>query len=444
MSNRIEPETDESSADLVAFEELLGPTAPIEEIAGDFDFIREYVDYADVLEVPPEAHEAVAVLMLAAALNDNVYFMHGAKRLNLDIWLLLLSESSMGRNYLVDDIARPLLDKAGLTSLVHNAVWGSPQALYQQIATQPVGLYIWPELSIILKKFQDPRFAGTQQWLTDLKDSNTIPDAIRYRTTGRPSNTPPIVFSQAPRISILSTSSTDWFLGNLNQEDSTGGFIPRWTIVFLPKSDRVIPFPQATDASKLNALAERLLNVHELSGEADLSDCRDLYEDWYRQAKKRFEDHANPALAGPFFRRLRTQVLQFAVIFQASQYPSLRVSRQAMERAIQMAAKIESGILRLLPTGMTREGHEIERMADLARSKGPDGISKTQMTRAFKHWRPRDRRDRLETLIESGTIVEFNRTLAKSRPGRPGHVFVHDDHLAEHATLHPEDKIPAQ
>jgi hypothetical protein len=437
MLNGIDPKANESSTDLATFEEFYGPTAPIEEITGDLDFIREYVDYADVLEVPPEAHEAVALLMLAVALNNNVFLMHGSKRVNLDVWLLLLSESSMGRNYLVDDIARPLLDKAGLASLVHNAVWGSPQALYQQIATQPVGLYIWPELSVILKKLQDPRFAGAQQWLTDLKDSNTIPDAVRYRTTGRPSNTPPIVFSQAPRIGILSTSSTDWFLGNLKQEDSTGGFIPRWTIVFLPKSDRVIPFPRATDASKLDVLAEHLRAVNELNGEADLSGCGDLYGEWYRAAKKRFEDHANPALAGPFFRRLRTQLLQFAVIFQASQYPSLIVSRKAMERAIQIAAKIESGIFRLLPTGMTREGHEIERMADLARSKGSRGINKSAVTMAFKHWRPRDRKDRLETLIESGTIVEFTRRTS----GRHARVFVHADHLAEHAKLYPDDRI---
>jgi hypothetical protein len=115
---------------------------------------------------------------------------------------------------------------AGLTGLIHNRTWGSRQALYQMIAEHPAGLFVWTELSVVLKKLGDKSFAGAKEWLTDLYDNLEIPEAIRYRVTGKKSDTPPIEFSQAPRINILATSSVDWFLSNVSQEDALGGFIP--------------------------------------------------------------------------------------------------------------------------------------------------------------------------------------------------------------------------
>src|ERR1700733_4440627 len=37
-----------------------------------FDFVSAYVEYADVLEAPPEAHEAVATELLSSVLCENV------------------------------------------------------------------------------------------------------------------------------------------------------------------------------------------------------------------------------------------------------------------------------------------------------------------------------------------------------------------------------------
>lgn len=400
------------------------PNEAVEVRLENFDFIDDYVRYADVLEVPPEAHEAIAVLLLAGAMNGNVYFDHGNKIVNFDLWVLLLSESSMGRNYVVEDIATPVLENAGLDRLIH-----------KQIAAQPVGLFIWPELSIILKKFQDSRFSGIQQWVTDIRDGNKIPAAVTYRVTGKRSDTPPIVFTTAPRLNILSTSSADWFYSSLAREDSTGGFLPRWTIMLLPKTDRCIPIPRKTDPSLLAPLAEHLRRVSELKGQADLSDCIDVYEKWYGEAQKRFKNCSNPALAEPFFRRLRTQVLQFAVIYHVSERVDLQIGRHATERAIQMATKLEQTIFQMLQTGMTQEGSEVDRMSELIRSRRAAGASSTDITRAFKHWRPRDRKDRLQTLLESESIELFYR----KTKGRHAKIYVAAEFHEEHAKLYPED-----
>src|SRR5207249_3453557 len=97
------------------------PAAILPEILQEQrDFIRTYVGYADVLEVPQMMHEAVAVQIIASVLNRNgVRILHGALSYPLDLWIVLLSRSGAGRNTLVT-LADPLLEGAKLGNLVRN------------------------------------------------------------------------------------------------------------------------------------------------------------------------------------------------------------------------------------------------------------------------------------------------------------------------------------
>jgi hypothetical protein len=292
------------------------------------DFIRTYIQYADVIEAPPEAHEAVGIQLLAAALNPNVCIQHGGIRVPLDVWLLLLSESGFGRNTLVE-LARPVLHTAGLDHLIISTTWGSKQAFYQSVAVRSSGLFIWPELAVVLSKLRDRQFGGVKEWLTDRYDNPNLPEVVRYRETGRPSDTPPIVFGQAPRLNILATSSLDWFFSNLAQEDALGGFVPRW-ILKKVGTERIVPIPRTPDAGLTQPLGDHLRRASELRGVPDLSGVQHIYERWYVQTRRRFLAQSNPAMAMPFFNRLRTHVLKLAVAYEVSQSLNLRVSRVAI------------------------------------------------------------------------------------------------------------------
>lgn len=130
------------------------------------DFITKYVKYADVLEAPAAAHEAVALVLLAAVLNPNVYIQYGALRLSIDLWVALLSPSGFGRNTLID-LSRPVIKAAGLDGVILNNIWGSKQALYQNIAEKPSGLWVWPELSVVFKMLSDGRYGGVNPVLLE-------------------------------------------------------------------------------------------------------------------------------------------------------------------------------------------------------------------------------------------------------------------------------------
>jgi hypothetical protein len=413
--------------------ELIREPLPSSE-PSDSDLIKEYVEYADVFEAPPEAHEAVALTTISAAANGNVWIQNGGQTVTLDKWTLLLSASGVGRNTLVS-LLWPVLKEAGLEQLPRNTTWGSKQGFYQDLAENPTGFFVWEEVSAVLKALSDSKFGEAKQWLTNCYDNLRQPPDIKYRTGGEQS-THPIVFNTAPRLSILATSSHDWFINNLSQEDSTGGFIPRWFLMDLPVLDRAIPVPKKPDERAIPNLADCLREVRDLKGAVDLSKVEEMYCDWYAPTRERFSEQSNPAVAMAFWNRHRVHLLKLAAIYAMAGAGGLVVSPAAMERAIGTARKAEETIFKLLPTGMSREGGAVDKLEQRIRAAGVPGLAKSEFTRAFQDMRQQDRDSRLRTLQDAGTVYRFNR----STSGRPAEVLVHENHLGQHEAEFPDDR----
>ena len=422
--------------------------ATVDEVASitkakpDRDFIRNYVRYADVLEAPSMAHEWVAVQLLASILNRNgVWIELGNSRIPFDLWIVLFSGSGFGRSTLIE-MPKPVLEQASLKEIIRSTRWGSPQAMFQEMAKQPHGLYVWGEMSERLKLLKSPQFAGygAMPWLTDRYDSWAVPEAVNYRQTGKPNqDRPPISFSVAPRTNIFATSSEEWLFGSLAQEDSAGGFLPRWILVRLPDSGKVVPIPPQVDSDRefllanvLEMLDKATRNVKE---PADLTNVRRAYERWYGDTKHKFEAQPNRALATAYFNRHRSHVVKLAVIYEVSANTSLQVSQASWERAVGTAKQLEGTIFELLPTGMSTKGYSMSRMERKVRDGGSDGVQKTEFTRTFQDLDLFEQHKRLATLIEAGRVTLFRR----ETPGRPALCLVHADYLAEYRENHPED-----
>jgi hypothetical protein len=406
------------------------PGQPPEPPSPPIDFIAAYADYADVLEAPRMMHEVTAMQMVATVLNRNgVVIENGASQHPLDLWTLLLSGSGLGRSTLVGQ-TRAVLKSADLTDLVRDAAWGSEAAFIQNMAENPAGMFVWGELSEKLKKLNESRFAGIKEWITDRYDDLGIPEARRYRTTGKSNDTPPIEFTVAPRINILATSSEAWFFNNLTEDDSAGGFVPRWLLIRSPGRARSVPTPRALDRAQQEALAACLRSIAGLQGSASIAQVQLLYDEWYRQAQLRFEGQPNRALASAYFNRHRVHVLKLAVIYEAASSQTLAVGDAAWRRAVAMAAALEATIFSLLDTGMNAAGYALKQMEERVRSAGPDGLSKSAFTKAFHHVSLYEREANLKTLLGSETI----RPATRPTSGRSATIYIHRVYAAGAAT----------
>jgi hypothetical protein len=390
---------------------------------GGPDFISGYADYADVLEAPRIFHEVTAIQIIATALNlKGVTIPVGALKYSLDLWTVLLSGSGAGRSTTVG-LAEPILSAAQM-ELESSVRWGSAEAFYQHFAEIPYGLHIWGEMAERLKLLNTSQFSTVKEWLTDRYDNFKIPPPHRYRRKGEPGDTPTIDFAQAPRINILATSAEEWFFRNLAEEDSAGGFLARWMIMRADENGRDVPIPRALDASLIPPLAQRLAQIGQLSGPADLSVIEPRYIAWYSEAKRKFEAQSNRALALAYFNRHRGHILKLAVIFEASQSATINVSVAAWERAVSFARRIEESIFKLLPTGMSAAGRDLEKIEDYIRQAGPKGVTQNELTRCFQSMPPKDRAEKIQTLHDAGKICTTTQP-PSTKGGRPKTVYVH-------------------
>ena len=387
------------------------------------DFISDYAEYADVLEAPTILHKLVGIQVVATALNRNgVTIQNGAVCLSLDLWITLLSGSGAGRSTTVG-LAAPILKQALMEDLERSVRWGSAPIFYQDLAENPSGMFVWGELGERLKMLNDPKFATVKEWLTDRYDNFSIPPAFIYRRTGKRSDTPTIKFTKAPRVNILATSSKDWFFRNIAEEDSAGGFMARWLILQADVEGRDIPIPKAPDPTLVGSLAERLAEIGQLQGSADLSAILSLYEKWYVSTKRRFNAQPNRALAAAYWNRHRGHILKLAVVLEASHTASLRVSALSWVRAVELASKIEQSIFRILPTGMNALGYDLQRIAERVKHAGPSGIARNELTRSFQSMKAHERDQQIKTLVESGEIS----VITQPTDGRTRTLYVHED-----------------
>jgi hypothetical protein len=149
------------------------------------------------------------------------------------------------------------------------------------------------------------------------------------------------------------------------------------------------------------------------------------YEAWYGDAQRRFEEQPNKELARAYFNRHRIHLLKLAVIYEAAASQQLTVSEEAWSRAVRMGGELESTIFSLLATGMNAVGYGIKQYEEKIHAGGPDGITQSDLTRAFQGVPSWQRDDRIGTLVQSGAIRKTNRNTA----GRTATIYVHRDFL---------------
>ena len=143
-------------------------------------------------------------------------------------------------------------------------------------------------------------------------------------------------------------------------------------------------------------------------------------------------------MAIPFYNRLRAHVLKLAVIFEVAKSGSLKVSDDAMQRAIGIATQVEETVFDLLKTGITREGSELNRMLIFIQSRGARGVPLSELTKTFYSMPERERKARLQTIVDSAEVIRFLRT---NTGGRLGLVFVFKDFADQHQRDYPDDKL---
>lgn len=376
---------------------------------------------------------------IAAILNkNNNRFFVGSIPYTMDWWHVLLSRSGGGRSTMLN-VGLGLLDAAGI-KIMHESNWGSRQALYQGYSEHPYGLSAWGEFRELNETLSNAQFIGAKTWLTDRFDNARIPQAVKYRETGKSGDTPEIKFEFSPRINITATSSTAWFLSNIESKDTTGGFMARFIIEPVPDKG-CVPIPPVLDKRKADEIVQELRQINQIKNQtfqiSDHPELRKLYEQWYRDTDKRFESHSARELAVPFWGRMRGAVLKLALVYEVATAGRFYISMSSLLRAIEKMATIESALFDLLKTGMTEHGAEEQEVLKLITAAGEEGLTRFGLTRKLRSLSTKAQREYLLKLLGRDEIVIFQRKTGK--PGPQPFILVDSLFAASYQEEHASD-----
>jgi hypothetical protein len=294
-------------------------TAPAEP---DFDFIENYVKFADRFETPKMIHVLLAISLIGAIANGaGITFEYSGRRTPLDLWIIAVMASGTGKNEALN-LLTDLLAKAGMLDLVTRSSWGSPEACSEQLAARPTNFFVFTEAAILLAKLNSPRWSAIKPLITDSFDSNNIPPTIKHRTNGKgTTNTPDVEFTQPVRNSFLLMSNRDWLQQQLREYDATGGWLARFLWIAIADANRSIHKVPLGDAALETRLKNKLLRISKIEGEADTSaiyidDTECVYAKWYDQTRLRWKRQG--PLGEIFWARWRATVLKFTTPLTAN------------------------------------------------------------------------------------------------------------------------------
>ena len=263
-------------------------------MTGQKTFIDYYLDYASPLtDAPKDFHYFTALTIMASVIGNQVYIPFGDSRIYTNIWAVLLAPSSLYRKTTAINIGKKLLYRANSEAIFPNE--STPEALYDLLERTPQGLFVWSEFAGALANFERSYNVGLKELLTDLYDS--FPEYKR-KLKGKE------FIIKNPCINILTASAVDWFNSRIKEGDIKGGFLARF--IYIPASQKTkrVGIPPEADISLGNKLVFMLQEYQKVSGKADISKIKSLYNDWLFEFEDSFANDGNRDYLSGFYTRL--------------------------------------------------------------------------------------------------------------------------------------------
>lgn len=296
-------------------------------------FLVDYMDVMGVSKVPAEFHWWSAMSLLAACVGDRVWVVHAGRRVKLNLYILLLGESGIGKGTAIQAAA-----DIGAAAVGEDLFYGrtTPEGLRDRLQVpraraggvprriaNPRMWLLMEELAFCVGQERGTEFVST---LVGLYGGAPVPIRDRTRTGGE------VVLSGSTCINFLAGTTKEWLQRTLTSEDLAGGFSRRLVVVAGSRSEVRLAepqFPPNRDALT-RSLRERAAILAIQEGEiAVTAEARESFEEWYL-GRPPFDD--DPGLLA-WWDTQDELVYKVAGLLACSDGPPLVVRRQHMEYA---------------------------------------------------------------------------------------------------------------
>lgn len=281
------------------------------EFPQESEFVNQFVKWASsTTDAPLQFLLGGALISMSAAMGRKVLLNN---RIYPNLWLALIGESSISRKSTSIYLAKMLCEKAGIATFPDRL---TPESFYETLSLYPQGLFALSELGGWLGSFNRNYAIGFKQDMAELYDCPSEFTRIRKGAKGKV-----IRFKITnPYICIIGASTLEWFEQNIQNDDSGGGFLPRFQFILgTPRP----PYPVPPNLNVPHELVSRLQKLASTQGNIILDEKSGLaynfYEEWFYNFRLKLKNM--PSELAPYGARLETAALKMAVIFEADKNP---------------------------------------------------------------------------------------------------------------------------
>lgn len=307
-----------------------------EELVPSSGWLRDYIEFTRQTEPPTVFHFFAGLVAIGTALRRNVYVRKGHYSVFPNLCVVIVAPSGKCRKTSACNIARDLLQAAGVSVISDKA---TPESLVEAFRGQDsaCALLYAPELAVFLgkQKYQE----GMVPMLTSLFDA---PKEWSSLTIGRGE-----LKLTNVALSFLGASTLDWIQTAIPREAFGGGFMSRLLFVIQEDTPRSFPIPPPPNEDLRRKLFRGLISLTKARGEISMFQGNPTtlkwYEDWYN--KKRDSGHDERQFAG-YSERKPDHLIRLAINLVASEFAGgtrtdLQIGVEHLERALRILDWLE-------------------------------------------------------------------------------------------------------
>jgi hypothetical protein len=298
-------------------------------------WLQEYHRYTEGQESPDTFHFWVGLSMIASTLERNVWIDMSYYVLYPNLYIILVSDAAICRRTTAVRIGVKILEQQEKPPYIF-AQKITPEALIGALCNQckidaegnvlsdSTAVVVAEELSVFLGK--EAYASGLIAILTSLYDCG---DEWPYETRSRGVET-----AYNTCVNMIGASSPEWLRLAIPPDAVGGGFTSRIVFVYQYRSDKVIAFPELTDAQRTakENLIHDLSLIRRLRGKFKFSsEAHAWYVKWYKGHRMALMSAV--VSDGELVIRKEGILLKLAMCFSVSEDDKLVIEQRHLEMA---------------------------------------------------------------------------------------------------------------
>jgi hypothetical protein len=273
--------------------------------------ILAYVD--GCTDAPDEYILTSTLAAMATTLGSNVWIPFGASSIYSNLYIIKIGESSRIRKTTSDRIVVQFLNEVCKDRVFPNDI--TPERLIAKMQANPSCLLRFAEIGGSFKKMESTRYLnGFKPLITEFYDNDMYQKELKG---GRKDGEVNVV--EVPCVSILGSSTLEWFQQGITMDDIASGLIPRFLFSYVKKPTKTkITFPKKADPTLKDSIVEDFkLLMDSWTGEKTLSkEALQTYEDWCKSTDAKLDNDPTLEKAASFFDRIEKSVLKIALLME--------------------------------------------------------------------------------------------------------------------------------